>query len=169
MICNKAGYRDGITAGQQSAVQAGFDQGFSRAGAPLGRDLGFLRGIAASLLAHLTSKTSASVETQVELTEISRGLVRRLGKLRIQDLAGRDEEAEAHARQHGEEINLPKEIRDKREMQGLEAGMEGLNSLASTSVLKGQVTTQDARHELEQCRNDLRQLLGSIGLTRLQL
>ncbi|EPQ31000.1 uncharacterized protein PFL1_01189 [Pseudozyma flocculosa PF-1] len=38
------GYREGITAGKLSTLQAGFDHGFSEVGAPIGRALGQLRG-----------------------------------------------------------------------------------------------------------------------------
>jgi hypothetical protein len=37
------GYREGITAGKESALQEGFDTGFASVGAPLGRDIGFIR------------------------------------------------------------------------------------------------------------------------------
>ncbi|KAK0554582.1 hypothetical protein OC846_002058 [Tilletia horrida] len=46
-----AGYREGITDGKLSSLQAGFDEGFSTVGAPLGRAVGRLRGEATSLLA----------------------------------------------------------------------------------------------------------------------
>ena len=48
----QAGYRDGITAGKESALQEGFDAGFAQTGAPLGRELGLLRGLASALLHH---------------------------------------------------------------------------------------------------------------------
>ncbi|KAG8714075.1 hypothetical protein FRC09_018034, partial [Ceratobasidium sp. 395] len=46
-----AGYREGITAGKESALQEGFDDGFASVGASLGRQLGVLRGMANAALA----------------------------------------------------------------------------------------------------------------------
>ena len=48
----QAGYREGITAGKDGALQEGFDAGFAQTGAPLGRELGLLRGLASALLHH---------------------------------------------------------------------------------------------------------------------
>ncbi|KAK0561742.1 hypothetical protein OC844_003055 [Tilletia horrida] len=48
-----AGYREGITAGKMSTLQAGFDEGFSTVGAPLGRAVGRLRGETTSLFAYV--------------------------------------------------------------------------------------------------------------------
>ncbi|KAI0000296.1 hypothetical protein BJV77DRAFT_1063742 [Russula vinacea] len=47
-----AGYREGITAGKDGALQEGFDAGFAQTGAPLGRELGLLRGLASALIHH---------------------------------------------------------------------------------------------------------------------
>ncbi|KAL9932842.1 hypothetical protein V8E36_008097 [Tilletia maclaganii] len=47
------GYREGITAGKLSTLQAGFDEGFSTVGAPLGRAVGQLRGQALSLCVYV--------------------------------------------------------------------------------------------------------------------
>ena len=65
LIANQpqAGYRDGITAGKESALQQGFDAGFAQAGAPRGRELGILRGIASALLLHL-SRAQAQAQAQ---------------------------------------------------------------------------------------------------------
>ncbi|KAN0118642.1 hypothetical protein V8E52_005065 [Russula decolorans] len=49
-----AGYREGITAGKEGALQEGFDTGFAQTGGPLGRELGLLRGVASALLLHLS-------------------------------------------------------------------------------------------------------------------
>ena len=48
----QAGYREGITAGKEGALQEGFDAGFAQTGAPLGRELGLLRGLASALIHH---------------------------------------------------------------------------------------------------------------------
>jgi hypothetical protein len=59
----QAGYREGITAGKEGALQEGFDTGFAQAGGPLGRELGLLRGVASALLLHL-SRTRTRVQHQ---------------------------------------------------------------------------------------------------------
>jgi hypothetical protein len=51
---SQAGYREGITAGKDGALQEGFDTGFAQTGGPLGRELGLLRGVASALLLHLS-------------------------------------------------------------------------------------------------------------------
>lgn len=63
----QAGYRDGITAGKEGALQEGFDAGFAQAGAPRGHELGLLRGLASALLLHLSRtqiQTQAQTQTQ---------------------------------------------------------------------------------------------------------
>jgi Essential protein Yae1, N terminal len=59
----QAGYREGITAGKEGALQEGFDTGFAQTGGPLGRELGLLRGVASALLLHL-SRTRNRNRTQ---------------------------------------------------------------------------------------------------------
>jgi len=59
----QAGYREGITAGKEGALQEGFDTGFAQAGGPLGRELGLLRGVTSALLLHL-SRTQTQTQTQ---------------------------------------------------------------------------------------------------------
>ncbi|EJD04417.1 uncharacterized protein FOMMEDRAFT_146353 [Fomitiporia mediterranea MF3/22] len=99
-----AGYREGITAGKEGALQSGFDGGFKDTGAPIGRELGNLRGIAAGLLSLMESsrlpetKLGNAAELLVEVRAISKGLAR----LQFANLAPPDEEALAHAREHAE-------------------------------------------------------------------
>lgn len=98
----QAGYRDGISAGKEAALQEGFDAGFARAGAPRGRELGVLRGLAAALLHHLTrSSPGPAAETQARAREI----VDRLAAMRFADLVLPDEETatlhDADALYHG--------------------------------------------------------------------
>ena len=171
----KAGYREGISAGRLSTMQNGFDQGYA-VGAPLGRQVGELRGVAASLLAYLTSSTStgksaaATISSQnivddtarKEVVEKTRDLIRRLGKLRLKDLAPRDHEAEQHAIDHGEELQVPQDLQDKRDMEALEDSMNGLG---------GSKTQQHAPklEELQACRAELRELLNAVGLQALQI
>lgn len=172
----KAGYREGIGAGRNSTMQAGFDEGYRQA-APIGREVGRLRGIAASLLVHLTSgnasqqadkaqsntsTSSNSSQTYANDIELARDMVRRLGKLKLQDIAGRDEEAEKHALEHGEEVHLPVAVQDKREMERLEDSMSALGNPQCPRQ------SADGKEQLKDCRVVLQQLLERAGLATLQ-
>ncbi|GAW04126.1 protein [Lentinula edodes] len=103
------GYREGITAGKESALQEGFDTGFATIGTPIGREVGMLRGMVSALLASING---------------SEKLPR----------APRDLEAEAHAREHFEMneedagMEESKELAEKRQMEGLEDMLKRLNS-----------------------------------------
>ncbi|KII90576.1 hypothetical protein PLICRDRAFT_106317 [Plicaturopsis crispa FD-325 SS-3] len=90
-----AGYREGITAGKESALQEGFDDAFARVGAPIGRELGLLRGYASAAISYLNS-TSGAAEQVAEARSIGAAL----SAVRFSDIAPRDREAEAHAREH---------------------------------------------------------------------
>ena len=89
----QAGYREGITAGKASTVQAGFNEGFA-AGAQAGRQLGELRGTAAYVLARLLAASSPAADAA--LVDAARTLVRELGRLGVEDILGPD------TREHGE-------------------------------------------------------------------
>jgi hypothetical protein len=95
------GYREGIAAGKETALQDGFDVGFSGTGAPIGRELGVLRGISSAILALLRSSTIANEResTQADAQEISL----RLSNIRFSDIMPCDLEAEEQACQHLEE------------------------------------------------------------------
>ncbi|KAF7345106.1 Yae1-N domain-containing protein [Mycena venus] len=101
------GYREGITAGKESALQEGFDTGFAGVGAPLGRDIGFLRGMSSALVAFLNSNMSC------------RAISRR----------------EEHAREHLADADDPmdenEELSDKRKMEGLEDMLSRLTAGAA--------------------------------------
>lgn len=165
----QAGYREGITAGRGSTLQAGFDEGYSATGAPLGRELGYLRGLASSLLVFLTSPSSAVSSSSLttasieETTSTAREIVRRLGKLKVQDVAPKDLEAEAHAREHGEEVEVPAELAEKREMQGLEHQLQAMGS----GITNEQQEWPSGQQEVQQCRAQLQTLLGQFGLQQL--
>ncbi|KAI9452774.1 hypothetical protein BJY52DRAFT_1291762 [Lactarius psammicola] len=96
-----AGYRDGISAGKEAALQEGFDAGFARTGAPRGRELGVLRGLAAALLLHLTRSSPgpgpAPKPEQEQAPARVREIVEKLAAVRFADLVSPDEEAMAHA------------------------------------------------------------------------
>lgn len=162
----KAGYREGISAGRGFTLQAGFDEGYSITGAPLGRELGYLRGLASSLLVYLTSSTASHTpcitsEDREAAVASAREIVRGLGKLKVQDLAPRDLEAEAHAREHGEEVQVPPELAEKREMESLEDQLAGMGSQI------GQQEQPSGRQALDDCKLQLQNLLARLGLQAL--
>ena len=82
--CGQAGYRDGISAGKEAALQEGFDAGFADTGAPRGRELGVLRGLAAALL-HLTPRPASELG-QAQAQERIREIVGKLSAVRFADL-----------------------------------------------------------------------------------
>ena len=138
----QAGYREGITAGKEGALQEGFDSGFATIGVPLGRQIGLLRGLASALLSYLKTPTSLADTTQREtLLREARVIVNDLSLLRFSDIAPPDLEAEQHAREHlaaasgsrdeDDEIIPNEEIQDKRNMEGLEDLMGRMNASGS--------------------------------------
>jgi len=94
-----AGYREGITAGKEAALQEGFDDGFASVGVPLGRTVGKLRGVANALKNFLSTKDTSRQQYGAEIIKI----VEKLGEISLADLAPPDVEAEAHAGEHAEE------------------------------------------------------------------
>ncbi|EJF63369.1 hypothetical protein BD309DRAFT_855223 [Dichomitus squalens] len=95
-----AGYREGITAGKEGALQEGFDDGFASVGAPLGRDLGILRGLSSALLAFLSRAPGPpSIATDPRVAEV-RAIATELSNVRLSDIAPPDLQALAHAREH---------------------------------------------------------------------
>ncbi|ETW81528.1 hypothetical protein HETIRDRAFT_247413, partial [Heterobasidion irregulare TC 32-1] len=117
-----AGYREGITAGKESALQEGFDAGFAQIGVPLGRELGIMRGLAAALQ-HFLNTLPQSEATAAHMTE-ARDISTQLAEVRFADVAPRDLEAEQHAREHlttyGEEMDGNEEVEAKRKVEQLE-------------------------------------------------
>ncbi|KAI1790125.1 hypothetical protein LXA43DRAFT_521396 [Ganoderma leucocontextum] len=134
-----AGYREGITAGKEGALQEGFDDGFASVGAPLGRDLGVLRGLAAALLAFLTRPSPDRATLVAEV----RGIAGALSDVRLSDIAPPDLEAFAHAREHlnahadeedlADPAALNEELKAKRDMESLEDLMARMSSGGSGS------------------------------------
>ncbi|GAA5822092.1 hypothetical protein JCM11251_004854 [Rhodosporidiobolus azoricus] len=160
-----AGYRDGITAGKNARLQAGFDQGFALA-SPYAREVGGLRGIAASLLALLTT-TGASAKyagpvvavleqqgPQAKEQAVSelREVVNALGRLDAVRVLPVDEEAEAHAKEHEEE-GISEVMRQRKEMREMEALMGGLGGAA-----------EQTNGGVEECRRRLFNILKAVGL-----
>jgi len=158
----KVGYREGITAGKEAALQEGFDAGFAEVGAPIGRELGILRGISSAILALLrlstTMKEKESTQ-QVEAQEISS----QLSNIRFSDIMPRDLEAEAHARQHLEEegvkIDVPEKIAAKRDIEGIE---DMLANLAAGSNPTG--TTRPSVDDVRILKDRLKVLSHRLNL-----
>ncbi|KAI0632195.1 hypothetical protein C8Q77DRAFT_1158859 [Trametes polyzona] len=139
-----AGYREGITAGKESALQQGFDDGFAQTGAPLGRELGILRGLCSALIAFLDRSPPSHVQNaQSTLMEV-RDIATQLANVRFSDIAPPDMEALAHAKEHldatmdeerrEDEADLAdpatsnEEIKEKRDMEGLEDLLAQMNA-----------------------------------------
>ncbi|KAF9074644.1 hypothetical protein BDP27DRAFT_143595 [Rhodocollybia butyracea] len=118
-----SGYREGITAGKESALQEGFDSGFADVGTPIGREVGMLRGTIAAIIAFLSSNLYS--DKQESLLAEAQAIGSQLSKIRFSDIAPRDLEAEAHAREHlemdsDEKMEENEELTAKRNMEGLE-------------------------------------------------
>jgi Essential protein Yae1, N terminal len=124
----QAGYREGITAGKEEALQEGFDYGFETYGVPIGREIGMLRGLASALLIFLSREDKDNhpsppdarqkgsptgvpeaerPEEQVQVwlgstnirTEVAE-IVRALANVRLVSLIPPDVEAIEHAKEH---------------------------------------------------------------------
>lgn len=158
----QAGYRDGIAKGKQSALQKGFDEGFQLS-SPYARQLGILQGITSSLLALLSTTSSAkhipaallpllaNQSTKDEIIASLRELVLAFGKLEEGDVVPADLEAEAHVREHEEE-GMSDEMVQKREMKRMEEAMNGLGG----SVQK--------KSGMVECQEKLRAVLVRLGM-----
>ncbi|KAJ7041185.1 hypothetical protein C8F04DRAFT_1208450 [Mycena alexandri] len=142
------GYREGITAGKESALQEGFDTGFATVGAPLGHEIGFLRGMASALVAFVN--TGAHADKHALLTE-ARAIATGLAVVRFTDVVPRDIEAEAHAREHLAEVydgdpgDGNEELGDKRKIEQLEDMLAGLSAEAETPGKTVRPTLDDVR------------------------
>jgi hypothetical protein len=144
----QTGYREGITAGKESALQEGFDDGFAHVGVPLGHELGILRGIASALYSFLSSTSPTPV--QESMVVAARDVASLLANIRFTDIAPRDLEAEEHARQHLEvddnALDMSNEVEEKRKMEELEDMLAKLTP-GSTAGLNqsGRPTVEDVR------------------------
>ncbi|THH04237.1 hypothetical protein EW145_g5666 [Phellinidium pouzarii] len=99
-----AGYREGITAGKESALQSGFDTGFAEVGAPIGRHVGNLRGLAAGVLAFLNSSSHhcSQLCESTQLHDEIRSIAERLSCIQFVNIEPPDTEALTHALEHRE-------------------------------------------------------------------
>ncbi|KAI0926906.1 hypothetical protein AcV5_007578 [Taiwanofungus camphoratus] len=163
-----AGYREGITAGKESALQQGFDEGFERVGTPLGRELGILRGLASALLSFL--ETPGSTSSRQDLVDEAREIVSQLREIRFSDIAPPDLEAERHAREHieldgeddgGMDLIPNEELKKRQDMEKLEdiASQMGVSSMAT------RVTTRiPGMDDVRNLRERLLALCDSLGI-----
>ncbi|KAJ2919586.1 hypothetical protein MD484_g826, partial [Candolleomyces efflorescens] len=124
------GYREGITAGKEGALQEGFDSGFAETGAPLGKELGQMRGMSAAILA-LASK--GFLQCDLDIVEEIRTIASQLANIRFSDIAPPDLEAEEHAREHmertGEDIVMDsEELEEKKNVESLEDMLAGMSA-----------------------------------------
>ncbi|KAF4565569.1 hypothetical protein EYR40_002364 [Pleurotus pulmonarius] len=162
-----AGYREGITAGKEAALQEGFDAGFANLGTPIGRELGILRGFASALLSYIpTLSQTGAINHGVDLEQLlssARHIASSLSKVRFTDIAPRDLEAEEHAREHldaeGIDMEQNPELEDKRTMEGLE---DLLSSMSTSGRLiqagPKRPTIEDVRLLKEQLQTLARQV-----------
>ncbi|KAL1670065.1 hypothetical protein GGF50DRAFT_109798 [Schizophyllum commune] len=166
-----AGYREGITAGKESALQEGFDSGFADVGAPLGRELGLLRGMASALLSFLSSQApnagneGAVAENEGAIAEV-RDISRQLAHIRLTDIAPRDLEAEAHAKEHlqleeEEDLVTDDELVEKRKMEALE---DQLARLTSGAMGGGSGEARPTADDVRRLKGRLDNLCGLMGL-----
>ncbi|PBK71850.1 hypothetical protein ARMSODRAFT_882865 [Armillaria solidipes] len=148
------GYREGITAGKEAALQEGFDAGFAQVGAPIGHELGLLRGIASVLTAFLSSASDPDREE-------ARSISSALSSIRFSDIAPRDLEAEEHAREHLEDgVSEPEEIEEKRKIEDLEDMLNRLSAGKSIKADEGRPTLED----LQQLKERLKTLMERLSL-----
>ncbi|KAJ9473848.1 NADH:ubiquinone reductase (non-electrogenic) [Pseudozyma hubeiensis] len=130
-LFNDTGYREGITAGKLSTLQAGFDQGFNEVGAPMGERLGLLKGQVAALLlltsstAKVAAKKGAGRKSGANLPGLSeeraeearlelKGLAESLDAVRLEDLAEPDYEAMEHEREHQDGGEVRRETSEEK-------------------------------------------------------
>ncbi|KAF8574327.1 hypothetical protein K439DRAFT_1416020, partial [Ramaria rubella] len=164
-----AGYREGITAGKEAALQEGFDEGFAQIGAPLGRRLGGLRGAANAALSFMSllSGEHADAELVERRKNELRDIIGNLERIHLADLAPRDLQAEEHAREHIENISG-----DVTAYVAVEAGTnkDRENSSQPTEYLlkasntEEQSSSRPAVQELDQIRARLYIVLKDVGL-----
>ena len=139
---SQAGYREGITAGKEGALQEGFDTGFAQTGGPLGRELGLLRGVASALLLHLSRHLEPEPESGSGTSANVREIVDALAAIRFADIAPppplHEEEAEGHTHSHCvEDLKSGRDDEDGGREEGEETTprsprSDGLGSVVTT-------------------------------------
>lgn len=158
-----AGYREGITAGKEGALQEGFDEGFAQTGAPTGRNLGMLRGFASALVSFLGSSSAQGLPGREQLLNEARSISSALSNVRFSDIVPPDMQAIEHAKEHmedAEDVVTSEELQEKRNLESLEDLMSRMGA-APSAEKAGRPTTKDVAH-LEQ---RLHTVADALGLT----
>ncbi|KAF8970694.1 hypothetical protein BDZ97DRAFT_1914576 [Flammula alnicola] len=141
------GYREGITAGKESASQEGFDIGFATIGVPIGRELGVLRGISSVIVSFL--KASVDMSQQEQMIAEAQDISSQLSRIRFSDVMPRDLEAEEHARKHLEaedvELDVNEEVAAKRDLEGIEDMLANLTASNEKPKKSSRPTIDDLR------------------------
>lgn len=138
----QSGYREGIIAGKESALQEGFDAGFADVGVPLGRELGSMRGAISVITSFLSSNGQGESAALASAREISSFLA----SVRFSDIVPIDHEAEQHAREHldaDDPIGQNEELLQKREVEGLEDMLQKLTTSPENSSSQNRPTRED--------------------------
>ncbi|KAI0657354.1 hypothetical protein C8Q70DRAFT_919729 [Cubamyces menziesii] len=173
-----AGYREGITAGKESALQQGFDEGFAQVGAPIGRELGILRGLCSALIAFLSRPQGTAPSPDSTLSEV-REIAKQLAEVRFSDIAPPDLEALAHAKEHlggaamdadadedaadlTDPAKLNEEIKEKRDMEGLEDLMAQMNADGGSGSA---VQTRPKAEDVARLKERLLAIAQSLGMS----
>ncbi|RXW21414.1 hypothetical protein EST38_g4424 [Candolleomyces aberdarensis] len=156
------GYREGITAGKEGALQEGFDSGFAHTGAPLGREVGRMRGISAAILA-LSKK--GSLKCDPHTVQETQTIASQLAEIRFSDIAPPDLEAMEHAREHmqntGEDLVMDsEELEEKRNVESLEDMLAGMSADSRVESKTRRPTMQD----FESLKRRLESVVGQLGL-----
>ncbi|KAG1743299.1 uncharacterized protein EDB91DRAFT_238992 [Suillus paluster] len=154
-----SGYREGIVAGKESAIQEGFDMGFADVGVPIGRELGSMRGVISAIASFLSSKSRE--ESAIALAT-AREISSSLASVRFSDIAPPDQEAEQHAREHLDDapIGQSEELLQKKEMEGLEDMLQRLTAGSPSTPSQGRPTRED----VVRLREGIMTLSGQLGL-----
>ncbi|CAE6415539.1 unnamed protein product [Rhizoctonia solani] len=151
-----AGYREGITAGKESALQEGFDDGFASTGAPLGRQVGTLRGQANALLALCTRQQLADLEAEV------REIVQGLSRVKLSALAPPDMQAIEHAREHESDAPDVGDVETNNQMGDLEDAFESLSTSKSAGKEDVMRRSLEAMGELDRLRERLESVYAQL-------
>lgn len=164
----QTGYREGITQGKESSLQEGFDSGFANVGSPIGREIGILRGIISALMASLNGASpSIAVNERELLLDEARYIASQLSKVRFSEIAPRDLEAEAHAREHLEmngddaEMDENEELVQKRQMEGLEDMLDRLTAETNAARSEQPKLTMD---DVQNLKTRILSLCAKLGL-----
>ncbi|GJE85540.1 Yae1 family protein [Phanerochaete sordida] len=158
-----AGYREGITAGKEGALQEGFDEGFAQTGAPLGRNLGLLRGFSSSIASFLSSSSAQDLADRAQLLEEVRAISSALSNVRFSDIVPPDMQAIEHAKEHledAEDVVTSEELQEKRNMESLEDLMNRMGAAPSAKQ-----TDRPTAEDVAQLEQRLHALAHTLGLT----